>query len=110
MRSANLALKFLLELGALAAYAAVCVRAVGGVAGGVLAVVAVLVVALVWGRWAAPRSQHRLPVRTRIPLELVVLLGAGVALLFVAPVLGAVLVVVVVVNAALLTAFGQWEA
>jgi hypothetical protein len=64
-----------------------------------------------WARFAAPRAPRRLPLRKRVPLELTLLLLASAALLAADQgVLAAVMAAVVVLNALLLTAFGQWEA
>jgi len=109
MRAANLVLKFLLELAALAAYAATALVLLGLPIGIVAAVVAVTIVVVVWGRWAAPRARRRLAAAGRIPLELVILLGGAVALVFVAPVLAIVDAALIVLNAVLLTLWRQWE-
>jgi hypothetical protein len=106
VRAANLGLKFLLELAAIAAlaYAGSAVSIVLGIAAAVVVIVA-------WGRFAAPRSEHRLPRGPRIVFELAVFAAAAVALALAgAPVLGAVLAAVVALNAALMTAWDQWEA
>jgi hypothetical protein len=64
-----------------------------------------------WGTFAAPRASRRLSPIARIPLELTLLLLAAVALLAAGePALAAVMAGAVVLNALLLTAFGQWEA
>lgn len=110
VRTANLALKFLLELAAFAALAYAGAVIGSGVWAVVLAVGFPLVAVLVWGRWNAPRSSHRLPTAPRIVCELAVFTVAAVLLAVAgAPVLTAVFAVLVVVNAGLLTAFGQWE-
>lgn len=106
MRPANLALKFFLELAALASCAIAGWQAAGW-AGALLAPTAFVVA---WGLWAAPRARHRLSTRMRVPFELgafvlafAALAGAGHGTA--AAVLGAL----TVLNAALLTVFGQWE-
>jgi hypothetical protein len=109
MRTLNLALKFLLELAALVAYAATAIHFAGWIAGSVLAAVAVTVVIAIWGRWAAPRATRRLRPPARIPLELVVLGGAAVALAFWLPWVALAGAVVIALNAILLTVFRQWE-
>lgn len=110
MRAANLALSFLLELGALAAFAIWGAGAESGALAVAHAIVAPLIVALLWGRFAAPRSRHRLPKATRIPFELTVFGFAAVALAISGHVLWAVIyAALVVVNTALLAAFDQWE-
>lgn len=109
--AANLALKFLLELGAFAAFAYWGATTGDGVASIALAVAAPAVAIVLWGLFAAPRSSRRLPAATRIPFELAVFALAIVALLVAdAPAAAVVLAALVVVNAALLTVLGQWEA
>ena len=111
MRAANLGLKFLLELAAIAALAYWGATTGDGVPAVVLAVAAPALMIVLWGRFAAPRSAHRLPVRSRIPFELGVFAVAAVALVIAgSPVLAAVFAVLVVINAAFLTVFDQWEA
>ena len=79
MRAANDALRFFLELSALAAVAYWGWNE-GGTARWILVVAAPLVVALVWGRWMAPRSNHRVPDPWRLVIEVVVFGSAVVAL------------------------------
>jgi Protein of unknown function (DUF2568) len=111
VRAANLAIKFLLELAAIAAFAYWGATTADGVLAVVLAVAAPTLMILVWGRFAAPRSDHRLPSRSRIPLELGVFALAAVALVVAgSPVLAAVFAALAAINAALLTVFDQWEA
>lgn len=110
MRVANLALKFLLELAAFAALAYTGAKLGSGVWAVVLAVVLPAAAIAVWGRWNAPRSAHRLAASARIPLELAVFVGGAIGLLVSrAVVWGVVDLVLVAVNAALLTTFHQWE-
>jgi hypothetical protein len=106
MRSAaNLALKFLLELAAFAAFA------VWGASVSVLLGVAAQAVAiLLWGTLAAPKSARRLPDRARIPFELAVFGLATAALAATASAALAIAFgVLVVANAVLLTTLSQWE-
>jgi hypothetical protein len=111
MRAANLALKFLLELAAIAALAYWGASAADGVPAVVLAILAPALFIVLWARFAAPRSAHRLPLRPRMIFELGLFTLAAFALVAAgAPVLAAVFAVVVVVNALLLTVFDQWEA
>jgi hypothetical protein len=64
-----------------------------------------------WGRFAAPRASRRLAPAARIPLELTILLLSATALLAAGENgLAVVMAGTVVLNALLLTAFGQWEA
>jgi Protein of unknown function (DUF2568) len=74
------ALKFLLELGALAALAYWGARTGPLPASIALAVGAPSVAALVWARWAAPQSAYRLPGAARIAVELGVFGVAALAL------------------------------
>lgn len=77
----------------------------------VLAVAPPAVAICVWGRWNAPRSAHRLPTGARVPLELAVFVTAALGLLLAGAVTWAVFyLVLVVINAALLTLLRQWEA
>lgn len=110
VKQANLLLKFLLELAAFAAFAIWGAETGSGIVAVVLAIVAPAAMIVVWGWFAAPRSAHRLPLRTRVPLELCVFALAVVALLTVGHTRAAiVLAAVVAINALGLTAFDQWE-
>jgi hypothetical protein len=107
---ANLGLKFGLELAGLAALASWGASSADGPGSVVLAVAAPAAAATVWGLYAAPRAQRRLAMPARAVLELGVfgvacaaLVGSGRGTL--AAVMGGV----VVVNAGLMTALGQWE-
>jgi hypothetical protein len=109
LKAINLGLKFLLELAAIAAFAYWGATAGGGVGAVALAIAAPAVAIALWGVFAAPRSPRRLPPATRIPFELAVFALAVLALLAAGSDAAAlVLAVAVVVNAALITAFGQW--
>lgn len=111
MRAANLALKFLLELAALALLAAWGARTGDGLLSVVLAVAAPVAMIIIWGRYAAPRAPRRLPARLRIPLELAIFAAAGL-LAYVAG-LHAVAIMFLVVatgNAVGLSLLDQWEA
>jgi hypothetical protein len=70
MPAANLAVKFLLELGALAAFAYWVSRTGPTAVNVLLGLGAPLAMALAWGRWAAPKASNRLAGRARIALEL----------------------------------------
>jgi hypothetical protein len=103
----NLALKFLLELGALAAFA------VWGASTSVLlAVVLPVIAAVAWGLLAAPKARRRrLPLPLRAPFELGVFALAALALWDAASaVWAAVFAGLALGNAVLLTHFDQWEA
>lgn len=111
MKQANLALKFLLELAALASFAIWGASSESGTLAVAHAIIAPLIVALLWGRLAAPRSAHRLPRATRIPFEITVFALAVVALAISGHAAWAIgLGAVMALNAALLTAWDQWEA
>jgi hypothetical protein len=111
LRAANLAVKFLLELGAIAALAYWGATSGGGVRAVLLALVTPAVAIVLWGLFAAPKSGRRLSPGARVPFELFVFALAVVA--FVAagsPGAALVFAVIVVVNTALLTGLGQWDA
>jgi Protein of unknown function (DUF2568) len=106
MRVFSLALKFLLELAAFAAFAYW-----GAGVSIVLAIGAPALAIVLWGVFAAPRSERRLPMPARIVFETGVFLLAVVALLAAGElVAGIVLAVLVAISTALLTRFDQWEA
>lgn len=69
----NLALKFVLELAALSAFAFWGAETGSGVWGAVLAVALPGAFVLLWGRFAAPRAPQRLSVVSRVPFELALL-------------------------------------
>jgi hypothetical protein len=76
-----LTLRFLAELGMLAALAWGGWHLTHGTAASiVVAVVLPLVAAAIWGRWVAPRSHHRLPDPARAGVELLLFLAAFVVL------------------------------
>jgi hypothetical protein len=104
VRIFSLALKFLLELAAFAAFAYW-----GATVSIVLAVAAPALAIVLWGLFAAPRSERRLPLPQRIAFESAVFLLAVVALLVADElVLAIVLAVLVALSTALLTRFDQW--
>lgn len=106
MKQLNLAVKFLLELGALAAFG-LWGATVAGVAG---AIAFPLVAALLWGTFAAPKARRRLSLRWRAPFELTVFALGALALWASASVVIAVaFTAVAALNAFLLTTFDQWE-
>lgn len=111
LKTANLGLKFLLELAAIAAFAYWGASHSPVVLAVILAIALPALFIAAWGIWAAPRSRRRLPRETRVPFELgcfalaaVALIGGG------ATVAGIAFAIVAAVNAALLAAFGQLEA
>lgn len=111
MRGTNLALKFVLELAAIALLAAWGARTDHGLGSVVLAVVAPAAMILIWGRYAAPRSSRRLPPRLRIPLELAIFATAGVlGYLSGLHALAITFGCVAAANAVALSYLHQWEA
>jgi hypothetical protein len=111
LSAANLGLKFLLELAAFAAFAYWGASADDGVVSVLLAIAAPAAAIVLWGIFAAPKSKRRLSDAARVPFELSVFGLAVVALVAAgAPAAAAVFGVLVILNAALLTAWGQWEA
>jgi Protein of unknown function (DUF2568) len=73
MKSVALAVRFLLELGALAAFAYWGSQSGGPTGGDVaLAIAAPLAMAVVWGRFLAPKAPHRLVNPARLALEIVI--------------------------------------
>lgn len=111
LRGANLALKFLLELAAFAAFAVWGASVGHGVVPVLLAIAAPALAIALWGVFAAPKSERRLSATARVPFELAVF-GLAAAALFAAASteLAIAFTVVAIVNAALLGLFGQWEA
>jgi hypothetical protein len=103
MRSINLALRFALELAALAAFGAWGLHAGGGPVRFAVAAAAVLAAAGVWGRWMAPTSRRRLADPARLLAEVAFFTAAGAALALTGRgLLGATLAVAAVANAGLL--------
>jgi hypothetical protein len=99
VRSVALALKFGLELCALAALAYWGATTGPLVVNILLGIGAPLIAATVWGMWAAPRSPRRLTGAARLALETAVFAAAAVALVLAgAPVLAAVFAAIVVLD------------
>jgi hypothetical protein len=110
VRSANLTVKFLLELVAFASFAAWGWHTGSGIYGVFLAVLVPGLTITVWGLCCAPRSARRFSTRRRVPLELSIFVLAAIALGATGrPTLAVIFAAVFVLNAALLTAYGQWE-
>ena len=110
IRGANLALKFLLELAAVAALAYWGTTIDGGAVGVLTAIAAAGTTIALWGQFAAPRSERRLPTASRVPFELTVFALAALALLDAGQILLAVtLATLAVGNIALLTLLDQWD-
>lgn len=74
------ALRFLVELLALAAFAIGGWSLATGPLRFVLAIALPVIAAIVWGLWMAPKSSRRLHDPTRLVVEIVFFLAAGVAL------------------------------
>lgn len=111
VRMTNLLAKFLIEVAGFTALAYTGAVVGSGLWAVVLAVALPAVAIAVWARWNAPRSARRLPPGTRIPLELAVFATAALGLLVIGAAMWAVVyLVLVVVNAVLLTVLRQWEA
>lgn len=109
IRSANLALRFLLELCALAAFAYWGIQTGQGlIAKIVLGVGAPLLTAIVWGTFVAPRAAARPPRLMTFVLGLVIL-GLSAAALAVAghPALATAFALIIALNAVLLYAWDQ---
>jgi hypothetical protein len=106
VKTANEALRFLLELCMLAAFAYWGANTTDSTAAHILlAISAPLAAATIWGIWCAPRSQRRLPPRRRIPLELALFALAALALVAAgATTLAIVFAVIAALNTALLHA------
>ena len=109
MRAANLGLRFLLELGAIAALIAFGLSLdASAVARIAVAAIAVAAYIAVWGRWCAPKSDHRLADPAGLAVELVVF-AVATAAWFAAgePAVAAIYAVLVVANEVLLAAWDQ---
>ena len=110
LRGINLAIKFVLELAAVAAFAAWGASAGSGASAVVLGVAAAAVAVASWGVFAAPKSPRRLPTRPRIAFELAFFALAVVALVALGlPFTAGVFGVSVLMNAALLSVFDDWS-
>jgi len=111
VRQLNLALKFLLELGALAALGLWGASAAHGAAAVLLAIGLPIAAAALWATFAAPKAGHRLPLRLRVPFELGVFAVGALALWAAESVTpAATFAALTLLNALLLTAFDQWDA
>jgi hypothetical protein len=111
LKAANLGLKFLLELLAIAAFAYRRASHSPVILAVILSIAIAAAFVAAWGIWAAPRSRRRLRRQTLVPFELGCFGLAAVALIAAgATVAGIAYAVVAAVNAALLAAFGQLEA
>lgn len=110
LKNLNLVLKFLLELAAFAALAYWGSTVGSGVVSVLLAVAAPVVAIALWAIFAAPRSARRLPRAARAPFELAVFALAAIALVAAGSAAAAIVfAALVVVNAALLQLWDQWD-
>jgi len=110
LKDANLALKFVLELAAIAAFAYWGASLDGALVSVIVGIVAAASAAVLWGLFAAPRSSRRLPTRARVPFELgVFALATGALLAADWTAVAVAFALVVIVNAALLARLDQWE-
>lgn len=110
LRTANLAIKFLLELAAFTAFAYWGTVTGSGALSILLGIAAPATAIILWSVLAAPRSSHRLPTATRVPFELAVFALAAGALVAAGNFLAAItLTVIAIANSALLTVFDQWS-
>ena len=92
MRGANLVVRFLLELSALAATAYWGFATASGFTQFVLGLGAPALVALVWGLFVSPKAKVELPRPAQFAIELLVFAAAALALIVAdQPVLGIVL-------------------
>jgi hypothetical protein len=109
MKMANLALRFLLELAALAALGYWGFRTGSTpLLKGLLGLAAPLLMALVWGTWIAPAARRRLHDPPRLLLELGVWAAATVALIAAArPTWALGFALLVVINLGLMALWGQ---
>jgi hypothetical protein len=100
MRAFQLLLRFVLELGALAALAYAGWQTPGSVWLRLLVAIGLpLVAAVVWGQWVAPKARQPIPDPLRLVPEWVVFGGATVALVVTGhPILAAVLAVLAAAN------------
>lgn len=104
MRSANVALKFLLELAALGAFCAWGAKhGTSPLGKAILAVMLPLAVAVLWGRFAAPKSPHRLRGLAELAFETAFFAAAAVAIATTGyPLLAAIFAALFACNAAAL--------
>jgi len=106
----HLAIRFLLELAALAATIAVG-ASIGdpplGFGGAVFAGIAFVAI---WGLWIAPRARFALSTSARLVIGTLVMLAAAAGLVFTGqPTLGFVLIAAIVANAVLLVVTGAYR-
>jgi hypothetical protein len=111
VRAFSLALMFVVELAAFAAFAYWGASVGSGAVAVLLAIAAPALAIALWAVFAAPKSARRLPTATRVPFELAVFGLAVVALVAAGALTAAIaLAVLAVTSTALLARFDQWEA
>ena len=104
----HLAIRFLLELAALAGAVAVGASVGDPPLGFVGALVAGVAFVAVWGLWIAPRARFALAPMARLVVGTAVMLAVAVGLILVGqPTIGEVLVAAIVANAVLLVLTGK---
>ncbi|MBE2272330.1 MAG: YrdB family protein [Anaerolinea sp.] len=108
MTALNLGLRFLLELGLLAALGYWGFQANGGILRWAASIGAPLAVAVIWGLWIAPRANHRLADPLRLMVEVILFLLGVCALWFAGQQRAAVVFgILVLINLVLLTIWQQ---
>ncbi|MEZ4501070.1 MAG: DUF2568 domain-containing protein [Dehalococcoidia bacterium] len=107
MQSANLAVRFFLELALLVALAVGAASLVDGIAGIGLAIVAVVAAASTWGLFVSPKAKYLAPEPLRWAIEASLFAAGGLALwLADRPALGIALFVAALVSGALTRRLG----
>jgi hypothetical protein len=111
LRGANLALAFLLEMGALVALGYWGFRTGdGALQKALFGIGAPLLAAVVWGLFVAPKAVRRAPVGARLALKALVFAAASAGLAAVGrPTLGVILFLAAVVNQVLILVWRQQE-
>ncbi len=109
LKAGNLAVKFALEIAAIAAFAYWGATIGNGIVSVLLAVAAPMVAIGLWATFAAPKAKRRVRLRWRAPFELGVFALAALALLPASTAATIVFSSAVTINSALLTALGQWD-
>lgn len=109
-KGTNLAVRFLLELASLAAFAYAGARAVDGLPLSILLAIAIpAVAAVVWGLLVSPKAPIRLPEWLRLTVQLIFFGGAALALALAnQQPLAWAYAVAAVVNTTLYYAWGQY--
>jgi hypothetical protein len=106
----HLAIRFVLELAALAGAGIVGVSAGSPALGFVGGALGLAAFAVVWGLWIAPRARFTLAPIARLVVGTGLMLGVAIGLIFVAqPTLGEILLAATGANAVLLVGTGAWR-